>query len=120
MDDLAQREIDGGVVEEALGRFLDKPYDEINPTTQVSQSPEEGTGEGQRDRRNDILEEVSGQAQLGEDQQVGAAADRLLGGLLVHGQVPLQVTERGANLCEGDRVSAHAIPLRMRVGARSR
>src|SRR3989304_2370541 len=71
MDDLAQREIDGGVIEEALGRLLVKPYDEINPTTQVSQSPEEGTGEGQGARRNDILEEVSGQAKLGEDKRAG-------------------------------------------------
>src|SRR3990170_6814962 len=58
MDDLAQREIYGGVVEEALGRLLDKPYDEIDPTTQVSQPAEKGTREGQGDGGDDILEEV--------------------------------------------------------------
>src|SRR5438552_2533859 len=85
---LATAEIKAGVEIAVIGLFDDRPHNDVQVGRQGAELAHDRVIEPDRAVRDEILEEIPGQAQLGEHQQVRAGGGRLAHPLAV----PLQVT----------------------------
>ena len=95
-------EIDGGIEKPVIGAFFDEPGDEWQLSAQFSEPLHLRSIEGQSHARHRIAKIISGQAQLGKNQQLGFLLNPLANPLFIEGKIGAQVSELGVYLGNGD------------------
>ena len=70
-DDLSAVEEDRRIVEAERRRFLDEPRDERDDAAELAEARDLRRIERERDRRHHVAQQVSGEAELRENQEVG-------------------------------------------------
>src|SRR4029078_9981846 len=105
--DLAVLEEGRGDEQAMIGRLLDERHDRGEVPGGRREARQARIVEAHRDLRGQVLELVSGQAELREDDEVRAAPARLLDQLVVTGEVRLELAELRGDLGEGDREALH-------------
>src|SRR3989441_1967726 len=111
VDQLAPAEIEAGVEVAMIGLFDHRAQYDVQPIRQAAQLVHDGTLDRDRAFSDEVLEEIAGQAELREDQQLDAGLFRLTHPVPVAFQVARAVTERRVQLRQPDRepaVLAHA------------
>ena len=112
--DLAVLEQRRGDEQPVVGRLLDERDDGRQPARRRGQRREARIVEAHRDLGGEVLEQVAGQAELGEDDEVGAVGACLAEQLGVPGEVGVEGAELRRDLGEGDAERLHAPSLARR------
>ena len=107
----------GGRDEQAMvGRLLDERDDRREPLGLRREHRQAGIVEPDRDLGGEVLEQVAGQAELGEDDQPGAVGPGAGEQLVVAGEVLVEQAEPRRDLGEGDPERLHGPSLVGRAG----
>ncbi len=90
-----------------IGRLLDERDDRRQPPGRRRQLRQARVVEPHRDLGREVLELVAGQAELGEDDEVGATVASLAQALVMRRQVRLERAETRRDLGQGDPECLH-------------
>ena len=110
-----------------VDRFLDERYDGREPSRRRRQRREARVVEAHRDLGREILEQVAGQPELREDDEIRAGRPGLIEQLMVPPEVLVEGPQLRGDLGQGDAARLHrvslpvaAVDLRLGPGGRGR
>ena len=111
VDQLSSAEVEAGVEIAVVGLFDHRAEHDVDPVRQTAEFVHGGALEGDRTFRYQVLEEIAGQTELGENQQLDARGGRLSHPLPMALEIAIAIAEGRVHLNQPDRepaILAHA------------